>query len=55
MHRFGKHFGIRTFLISPYKIKKLVENCLALEYKGYVVEHERESFKNKYYKFYEEF
>lgn len=38
MKRWSKQFSLEPFIVSSYKIKKVVENCLALEYEGSVGE-----------------
>ena len=55
MQRFSKHFDLESFIVSPYKIKKLVENCIALEFEGFAGEHERYKFEDKYKGLHEEF
>ena len=55
MQRFGRHFSLESFIVSPYKIKKVVEDCLALELRGNVGEHQRETFKANYNELYKEF
>jgi hypothetical protein len=34
MERFGRHFSLESFIVSSFKIKKVVEDFLALKYRG---------------------
>jgi len=46
--RFKRHYQLGPFIISSYEIKNIVENELALKYKGYVEERDRDKFEKEY-------
>ena len=53
--RFAKHFNLESFIIPPYEIKKIVENCLALKYEGSIEDYDRENFKDLYNKLFKDY
>ena len=48
MERFAKHYEFEPFFLSPYEVKKTVENILAITYKGKVKNEDRKSFESCY-------
>ena len=46
--RFKRHFQLGPFIISSYEIKNIVENELAIKYKGNVEERDRDKFEKEY-------
>ena len=46
--RFARHYEFEPFFLSPYEVKKTVENILAIIYKGDVKEEDRKSFEDRY-------
>ena len=48
MKRFARHYEFEPFFLSPYEVKKTVENILAIMYKGEVKNEDRKSFEDLY-------